>query len=90
MMSGLSESYELWVKVMQDAGLSYGPADTLIAHLEEENAKLEAENEALEKKAQGELLVGLYNNDIISQIQFDAGITLIDEEFAARKETPCP
>ena len=33
-MSELSESYELWAKVMQDAGLSYGPADTLIAQLE--------------------------------------------------------
>ena len=64
------------------------PEDRFI--VADEVAQLEAENEALEKKAQGELLVGLYNNNIISQIQFDAGITLIDEEFAARKETPCP
>ena len=39
-MCELSESYELWVKVMQDAGLSYGPADTLIAHLEAGNERL--------------------------------------------------
>ena len=64
------------------------PEDRFI--VADEVSQLEAENEALEKKAQGELLVGLYNNNIISQIQFDAGITLIDEEFAARKETPCP
>ena len=46
-MCELSESYELWVKVMQDAGLSYGPADTLIAHLEAQNETLKADNRLL-------------------------------------------
>ena len=34
-LNELSELYELWVKIMQEAGLSYGPADTFIAQLEE-------------------------------------------------------
>jgi len=39
-MKELSREYELWLKVMQKAGLSYGPADVFIAALETANADL--------------------------------------------------
>ena len=42
-----TESYELWVKTMQEKGLSYGPADTLIAHLEAENDRIVCQHEKL-------------------------------------------
>ena len=37
------------------------------------------------QSAQELLLVGLYNTDIISQLQFDAGMELIEEEFDERR-----
>ena len=85
-MSELSESYELWVKVMQDAGLSYGPADTLIAHLEEENAAL--------GKTRIDLCVMLkewmafIHKERLGELHRETNEIL--ERNMSGKETPCP